>query len=100
MARPVGFVQYGAGRPGDDGHRTREDQEMKKTAAFLGAALLAAATPKAAEPTVADRFGWMVGCWTGHRGPATFTEIWTGGGPDLLVGMSVTTIPGRAAEFE
>ena len=72
---------------------------MKKTAAFLGAALLGATT-FAAEPTAADRFGWMLGCWTGHRGKATFTEIWTGGGPDLLVGMSVTTIPGRPAEFE
>lgn len=31
---------------------------------------------------------------------ATFTEIWTGGGPDLMVGLGVTVVPGRPTEFE
>ena len=73
---------------------------MKKTAAVLGLTLLSAATFAAETPTVAERFGWMGGCWTGHQGKATFTEIWTGGGPDLMVGLGVTVVPGRPTEFE
>ena len=42
----------------------------------------------------------MAGCWAGQGGPATFKEIWTVGSPDLLLGMGVTTIPGKPTEFE
>lgn len=72
---------------------------MKKTAVLL-ALLALSATTFAAEPTVADRFGWMAGCWTGHGGKATFTEIWTPAGPDLMVGLGVTTVPEKPPEFE
>lgn len=70
---------------------------MKKVG-LLGVVVLGAAS--AAEPNAAERFGWMAGCWTGHRGPATFTEIWTPAGPDLMVGVSVTVVPGKPSEFE
>jgi hypothetical protein len=73
---------------------------MKKFFAFLGALSVSASALAAGTPTVAERFGWMAGCWTGQGGGATFTEIWTPAGPDLMVGLSVTTWPGKPAQFE
>ena len=72
---------------------------MKK-AGVLGATVLAATTFAAEPPAVADRFGWMAGCWAGQQGKTSFREIWTAAGPDLMVGMGVTTVPGKPTEFE
>lgn len=49
---------------------------------------------------VAERFGWISGCWGGARGASTFREIWTIASPDLMLGMSVTTQPSKPAQFE
>jgi hypothetical protein len=72
----------------------------------LGAAALvlcaagAGAEPAAAAQTVADRLGWIAGCWSGQRGASTFREIWTVASPDLMVGMSVSTRGPGKVEFE
>src|SRR5687768_2628130 len=49
---------------------------------------------------VADRFGWIAGCWSGQRGASTFREIWTVASPDLMVGLSVSTRGAGQVEFE
>jgi hypothetical protein len=70
----------------------------------LGALLLCAAAvggeQGAGGGTVADRFGWIAGCWSGQRGASTFREIWTVASPDLMVGMSVSTRGAGQVEFE
>src|SRR5262245_42628928 len=65
--------------------------------------LLLLVAPTASEPpagTVAERFGWLAGCWGGERGASAFREVWTVASPDLMIGMGVTTQPGRPLEFE
>jgi hypothetical protein len=69
----------------------------------VSALLLCAATVSGeppAGPAVAERFGWIAGCWSGQRGASTFREIWTVASPDLMVGMSVSTRGAGQVEFE
>jgi hypothetical protein len=73
---------------------------MKRLAG--AAIILSAATVAAAAPSdpVAQRLGWLAGCWGGEKGTTAFGEIWTVASPDLLVGLNVTTKPSKPAEFE
>jgi hypothetical protein len=67
--------------------------------AFFSGAPLAGAQ---SAPTMADRFGWLAGCWAGQSAMATFKEAWMSATSDMMTGMSVTipSQPGRAASFE
>jgi Domain of unknown function (DUF6265) len=72
-----------------------------KTPSIAAALLLVLAIGRA-EPadTIASRVGWLAGCWSGEKGTTRFTEVWVPALPDLMVGVSVTTKPGKPAQFE
>lgn len=53
-----------------------------------------------AQRPATNRFAWMEGCWAGDRGPARSQEIWVAVNADLMLGMGMTTTPGKPAEFE
>jgi hypothetical protein len=72
---------------------------MELVAVLLSSVAAAAAGEPSAAP-VAQRFGWISGCWGGARGASSFREIWTIAAPDLMLGMSVTTEPSKPAQFE
>jgi hypothetical protein len=69
-------------------------------AAVLVVCAAGAGAEQAGGSRVADRFGWIAGCWSGQRGTSTFREVWTVASPDLMVGMSVSTRGGGQVEFE
>ena len=77
---------------------------MKTSDAAAVAALsaLLATVPAGAAPaeTAAQRVGWLAGCWSGEKGTTRFREMWTVASPDLVLGINVTTKPGKPAEFE
>jgi hypothetical protein len=74
---------------------------MKTLAAALSALVaFAAAAPAAPQASVAERLGWLAGCWGGQKGTTSFRETWTAAPPDLMLGVSVTTRPSKPAEFE
>src|SRR4051812_13724265 len=82
-------------------HERQEDRSMNRHLAFmLGLLSIVTVSAQTAKNSVADRLGWIAGCWCGQGGRATFREIWTVGTPDLMIGMSVTTIPDKPPEFE
>src|SRR5262245_23754520 len=74
---------------------------MKSCVALAMASWVAvsALAQSSAADGVSSRLGWIAGCWSGQRGPATFKEIWIAT-PDLALGLSVTTVPGKPPEFE
>jgi uncharacterized protein DUF6265 len=73
---------------------------MKTLCAAVSILLLAASGSAAAAEPVAQRLGWLAGCWGGQKGTTAFREIWTVAAPDLMVAVSVTTKPSKPAEFE
>jgi uncharacterized protein DUF6265 len=74
---------------------------MKTLCAAVSIVLLTAASARvAAGEPVAERLGWLAGCWGGEKGTTAFREIWTVASPDLMVAVSVTTNPPSPAEFE
>jgi hypothetical protein len=76
---------------------------MKTSYAAVALSLaLSAAAPSGAAPapTAAQRVGWLAGCWSGEKGTTKFREMWTVASPDLVLGINVTTRPGKPAEFE
>jgi uncharacterized protein DUF6265 len=56
--------------------------------------------PPAAPPAVNERLGWLEGCWAGAKKGTSFRETWIAAAPGLMVGVGVTTSPGKPPEFE
>ncbi len=69
---------------------------------IVSSATIGRAQSAQSAPTMADRFGWIAGCWSGQLGTSSYKEAWMSGTPEMMMGMSVTlpSQPGRAASFE
>ena len=84
---------------------------MKGFSVLVLLAIVAAAPAWPAPPdTIAARFRFMAGCWSGAKGDSTFQEQWTPAAPELMLGLSFTTTqsdggrsankPSNPTEFE
>jgi hypothetical protein len=74
---------------------------MKRVSVFVLLAAVAAAPAWPAPPeTIATRFRFIAGCWSGAKGDNTFAEHWTPAAPDLMLGLSFSHKPSKPTEFE